>query len=39
MPYLTQGSSKPSGVYLYVRLLTTLSKLDFPIFLHVAKNF
>ena len=32
MPYGTQGSSRPSGVCLYVRLLTTLSKLDFPIF-------
>ena len=29
MPYATQGSSRPSGVCLYVRLLTTLSKLDF----------
>ena len=39
MPYMTKGSSKPSVVCLYVRLLTTLSKLDFPIFLHIAKNF
>ena len=39
MPYPTQGSSKPSSVCLCARLLTTLSKLDFLIFLHIAKNF
>ena len=30
--YTTQGSYKPSGICLYVHLLTTYSKLDFPIF-------
>ena len=39
MAYTTQGSSKPSGVCSYVCLLTTLSKLDFLNFLHIAKNF
>ena len=35
MPCTIQWSSKPSGVCLYVRLLTTLSKLYFPIFFYI----